>query len=97
MKIFEHSDGLNDLTLELIADLQALVKGHELAGRHVTLIVSEHKGGGEVDAAVATTVNDHEEFLTSLASVVDRMCAPYAEFDVDEDTSTVTPVKRILQ
>lgn len=97
MKIFEESASLNDLTLELISDLQAVVKRHQTAGRHVTLIVTDHKAGGEIDAAVATTVEDHEEFLTALGYVVERMCGPYAEFDVEEELPSVTPIKRTLQ
>lgn len=96
MKVFEANSSLRELTGDLIADLCMLVKHHRLDGRHVTLIVTDHREGGEVDAAVATTITDHEEFLTALSTVVDRLCAPYEEPE-DDDAPSVTPVKRTLQ
>ncbi|WP_425962688.1 hypothetical protein [Rhizobium nepotum] len=94
---FEDGKDLNEIAEALATQLEQLTAQLVAAGRHATLIITERDPvDTSVSFAVVSTMDDHEELLTTLDEVIEDVMGPY-EDDFDEEEPELPFEKATVQ
>lgn len=81
--VFDESSPLMVAAEKVREKLSDISEAVQVDGCEVTVIVTKVEDDETLSHAVLSTIDDHEELLTTLDTVVDDCLEPYAEDDED--------------